>query len=161
MIHPPGLKCLPQLVSDNFATMNDKNNASGLIEAGKHFYQHSPLICQGQVTFNTCTTYSSLENTIFHEKEFYSQALEIIWTKKTNFVTKNMNGSSRGLMERYLQYIFKFANSSQNFLPNQNNNSLCSHNTFEYNFTFLINYTCNFQNIIQSITNQEKYFHIE
>ena len=26
--------------------------------------------------------------TIFHREEFYSQALKIIWTKKTNFVTK-------------------------------------------------------------------------
>ena len=29
--------------------------------------------------------------TIFHGKDFYSQALEIIWTKKTNSVAKNIN----------------------------------------------------------------------
>lgn len=80
MIYPQGLKCLPQLVRPQTAL------AQRIIR----------ILCLGQVTFSTCTNYFTPGETIFHGKDFYSQVLEIIWTKKTNSVAQNMNEPGLG-----------------------------------------------------------------
>ena len=114
------------------------------------------IMCLGQVTFTTCTNYFTPGRPFFIGRIFIHKHSRLSGQRKPIPWRKIWTNQAEDFSQFLQQQLLEFPFQTRVFLPNQNNNSDRSHNSFEYNFTFLINYRCNFQNIIPSITEKSK-----